>query len=245
MISLRIERDLLAGGRQFRLDVQIESSVRRIVLFGPSGSGKTLTAQAIAGLLRPDRGHIRVGEATLYDSGQGVFLAPQQRKLGYLQQDYGLFPHLTVAQNIVFGLRKGWFNPRRNSMPDTARRWVDAFELGAVLQSYPAQISGGQKQRTALARALAVEPRLLLLDEPLSALDFGLRHKMREELASLQATLEIPTILITHDPEDARMLADQVYYMEHGRIVGESDPGHLHLLQSSTPSITLDALKIA
>src|SRR5690606_12968527 len=148
-------------------------------------------------------------------------------------------------QNIGFGLKQGLFNPRRHALPDVAARWVEAFGLQSVLHSYPREISGGQKQRTALARALAVQPRLLLLDEPLSALDVSLRRKMREELADLQETLQIPTILITHDPDDAVVLADEVHLIREGSIVGRCHPSALRELQSSTPSMTLDALKIA
>lgn len=245
MISIDIQRRIWSGRREFMLDVQLTSGVRRIALFGPSGSGKTLTVQAISGLMRPDSGCIRVNGVTFYDAKQGVFLAPQERKLGYLRQDYGLFPHLTVEQNIGFGLKKGLFNLRRHALPDSAQRWVEVFELQSVLQSYPRELSGGQKQRTALARALSVEPRLLLLDEPLSALDAALRHKMREELASLQARIQIPTVLITHDPEDAVMLADEVHHIRNGSIVGSCHPSELLPAQSSTPSITLDALKMA
>ena len=247
MISVHIQRRVLSGKREFNLNVQLASQAQRIALFGPSGSGKTLTLQAIAGLMRPDSGSIQVGDMTLYDAAQGICLPAQHRKLGYLQQDYGLFPHLTVEQNIGFGLARGWLNPKRHNLPESASRWVKAFELEDVLQSYPGEISGGQKQRTALARALSVAPRLLLLDEPLSALDAGLRQKMREELADLQSRLQIPTVLITHDPEDAMMLADEVYLIRDGCITGVCRPSELEVVRpySSTPSMTLDALKIA
>lgn len=245
MIEINIARRIYAGNREFQLDIQLESKARRIALFGPSGSGKTLTVHAIAGLMHPDSGYIRVDGCTFFDAGKNIFLTPQARKLGYLQQDYGLFPHLTVEQNIGFGLKRGLFNPRRHSLPQEATRWVDAFGLQSVLHSYPREISGGQKQRTALARALSVQPRLLLLDEPLSALDVGLRRKMREELATLQTTLQIPTILITHDPDDAVVLADEVHMIRDGKIVGCCHPSALRELQSSTPSMTLDALKMA
>lgn len=245
MMRLDIKRRMLAGARQFLLDIQIDAKARRIALFGRSGAGKTLTVQAIAGLMRPDSGCIQVSGTTFYDSSQGIFLSPQQRRVGYLQQDYGLFPHLTVAQNVGFGLSGGWLNPRGRTLPQAARRWIESFELDGILHSYPAEISGGQKQRVALARALAVEPGVLLLDEPLSALDAGLRDRMRDELAALQARLDIPTILITHDPDDALVLADRIYQIQDGRIVDEYDPSQLPSRQSRTPTITLDALKIA
>lgn len=227
MITVRIKKKLSAGPREFQLDINIASNATRIVLFGPSGSGKTLTVQAIAGLLQPDKGCVVVSGNTLFDSEQGVNLAPQQRKLAYLQQDYALFPHLTVAQNIGFGMKKGWLNFGRKALPDAAQHWIDAFELDGILQSFPSEISGGQKQRVALARALVVQPRLLLLDEPLAALDTGLRNKMRNELAALQAAIDIPTILITHDPEDALVLADEVFQMHDGQIVDQCLPSQL------------------
>lgn len=247
MIEIAISRRLSNGAQVFVLDVELVSEARRIALFGPSGSGKTQTLQAIAGLTRPDAGRIVIDGVTLFDSERGVFLRARERGVAYLQQDYGLFPHLTVAQNIGFGLCRGWLNPRRGALSDEAMYWVRAFELDGLLDSYPRDISGGQKQRVALARALALKPRLLLLDEPLSALDSALRKKMRQEIAALQSRLNIPVVLITHDPEDAACLADQVFCIQDGRIVKSCHPRELarHALQSSTPSMTLDALKIA
>jgi molybdate transport system ATP-binding protein len=184
--------------------------------------------QAIAGLARPDRGRIVVDGTTLFDSDQGVCLTAQARKLAYVHQDYALFPHLTVGQNILFGLSQGWRNPRRQvAMPPEAAYWIEAFELESVLMSYPREISGGQKQRVALARALIAGPRLLLMDEPLSAVDTALRNKMRQELLAMQARLSIPTVLITHDIEDALCLADQVFCIADGRIVRACEPGEL------------------
>lgn len=223
-MRVQIRRAIRAGEREFVLDVAFESSHRRIALFGPSGSGKTLTVQAIAGLMRPDNGCITLNDRTLFDSSSGICLAPQARRVAYLFQDYGLFPHLTVAQNVCFGLAKGWRNPHCDVLPEAARHWMEAFELDVVAHHYPHQISGGQKQRTALARALAVQPEALLLDEPFAALDAALRRKLRAELAALQRRLDIPMILITHDPEDVRNLAEEVYMIRDGRIVGSAAP---------------------
>lgn len=222
-IDLSIKLLLSSGGRQFNLDMAFASQDRRIALFGPSGAGKTLTLKSIAGLLQPDSGHIKVGERTLFDSDQKICLKPQQRHLAYLFQEYALFPHLTVGQNIAFGLRKGMRNPGKKAvLPEEAMYWVQAFELDALLGNYPSQISGGQRQRVALARALATEPDILLLDEPFSALQDSLRCKLREELAELQARLTVPTVLITHDPKDVHMLADTVFELENGSVVSNS-----------------------
>lgn len=226
-ISVDIRRTVASGQREFVLDVAFESDERRIALFGPSGSGKTLTIQTIAGLMRSDSGRIVVNDKIFFDSAQQIFLAPQARRVAYLFQEYGLFPHLTIAQNICFGLTRRWKNPRRNDVPAAAQKWIAAFELESLIHSYPSEISGGQKQRVALARALAVEPDILLLDEPLAALDANLRKKMRIELAALLSRLAIPLILITHEPADVVALADQVFKICDGKIVGSCRPSDL------------------
>lgn len=226
-VYIEIQRSIQVAARHFELDIKINTQAQRIALFGPSGSGKTLTIQAMAGLLTPDSGEVRINNTVLFNSATGINIIPQKRKLAYLLQDYGLFPHLTVGQNISFGLHKGFFNPSKKWLPTEAKRWVDVFELAPILNNYPAEISGGQKQRTALARALAVAPELLLLDEPLAALDSHLRVRMRQELAQLQHKLGIPSIIITHDPEDALMLADEVYKIADGKIVEQCSPTEL------------------
>ncbi len=225
-MSLSVDIECRVGGADgFLLRPRWRTDARRVALFGPSGSGKSLTMQAIAGLLRPDRGRIEVAGRVLFDAETGVDVPPRGRRLAYLFQDYALFPHLTVRQNIGFGLRHGWLNLHgRRDLPERARRWVRAFGLDALLDRYPAELSGGQRQRVALARALSTDPGLLLLDEPLSALDAGLRARMREELAQLQRDIDIPTVLITHDQDDVQALAEEVFHMVHGAIQGGAEP---------------------
>ncbi len=219
-MSLCIEiRHRLPDAPDFTLDVRLRTDARRIALFGPSGAGKSLTMQAIAGLLKPDTGLVEVAGRTLFDSARGIDVPPRDRRLAYLFQDYALFPHLTVRQNIGFGLTRRWVNfQRRRPLPASARRWVETFALADLLDRHPDQLSGGQRQRVALARALSTQPALMLLDEPLSALDAGLRAQMRRELGELQARIDIPTIVITHDPGDVEALADEVFHIEQGRI---------------------------
>ncbi|MGY6270414.1 ATP-binding cassette domain-containing protein [Achromobacter denitrificans] len=217
-VSIRVRKQMMSGDRRFALDVAFDSSAKRIALFGPSGAGKSLTLRAVAGLLRPDSGRIEINGRVLYDAEARICLPAQSRRVAYLFQDYALFPHLTVAQNIAFGLRRGWLNPPRREVGPQAQRWVDAFELGSIVGSYPGEISGGQKQRVALARALMLQPDILLLDEPFSALDAQLRGKMRLELNALQRQLDVPMLLITHDPADVDALADEVFEVREGSV---------------------------
>ncbi len=217
-VDLHLQKELRAADRVFSLDITLASDSQRIVLYGPSGSGKSLTLKAIAGLMRPDSGHIRIQGRTLFDSTQGIDVRVQERNVAYLFQDYALFPHLTVAQNIAFGLARGSVNLRRPAEHAAVRQWLQAFELDAIAHSRPAQISGGQRQRVALARALVAEPDMLLLDEPFSALDLSLRQRMRAELAELQTRLQVPMLLITHDPADVEALGQTVFELRDGRL---------------------------
>ena len=200
----------------FGLDIALRSDARRLAVVGPSGSGKSLTLQLLAGLLKPDGGHIRVNGGTWFD--ERINLPARKRRVGLLFQDYALFPHLTVAQNIAFGLRHGWCTPPQKQAVRLAEFWLDKMQLTALAAHYPHQISGGQRQRTALARACIANPRWLLLDEPFSALDIGLRSRMRQWLLDLQQELDIPMLLITHDPEDSEVLAQEVAHMEVGKL---------------------------
>ncbi|HWW05432.1 ABC transporter ATP-binding protein [Collimonas sp.] len=217
-MEISIRKHLQAGDRGFNLDITLRTGSNRVVLYGPSGAGKSLTLQAIAGLLIPDHGMIRLKQNVLFNSATGICLPPQQRKVAYLFQDYALFPHLTVAQNVAFGLRKGSFNLRRPHDHPMVKKWLASFELSATANSYPHQLSGGQRQRVALARALVLEPDILLLDEPFSALDLSLRDKMRHELSELQRHLDVPMMVITHDPADLALLGDEIFEIRDGKI---------------------------
>jgi len=214
-----LQRVLRHGGTRFDLNVRFASDVSRLVLYGPSGAGKTQTLKMIAGIARPDGGCVAVAGRTLFDSACGLDLSPQQRRLAYVFQDYALFPHLSVRQNIGFGRRRGWLNPAPQVDDAAVDRWIAAFHLESVAWHYPHQLSGGQRQRTALARALVNDPTALLLDEPFAALDKALRHRLRDELKDLQAQLRLPMLLITHDDEDVHVLADQVVQLHAGRVV--------------------------
>jgi molybdate transport system ATP-binding protein len=217
-LTVDIRKTFQSAERRFTLDVAFEATTQRVVLFGPSGAGKSLTLQAVAGLLRPDQGSITLHGKALFDSASGVDLKPQARKIGYLFQDYALFPHLNVRQNIGFGLQQGWLNPRARLAHSQVDYWLDALELKGVAGHHPVQLSGGQKQRVALARALVAQPQVLLLDEPFSALDSALRQRMRRELSDLQTRLDIPMVLITHDPDDVAAFGDQVVQIGDGRV---------------------------
>jgi molybdate transport system ATP-binding protein len=221
LMQVDIARTLRSGQRQFQLRARFATDSKRVVIYGASGAGKSQLLKAIAGLSRPDSGRIVLAGRTLFDSAARIDLPAQKRRVGYLFQDYALFPHLNVRQNIAFGLQRGLLNPSARADSEALRYWLQAFALEAVAHQTPDQLSGGQRQRVALARALIAEPSALLLDEPFAALDPALRVRMRSELDELQRRLDVPMLLITHDPDDASTFGGQVLTMADGAIVEE------------------------
>ena len=215
--------------RTFELRVRFQSTARRTVIYGPSGAGKTLTLQALAGLVRPDEGHIAFDGDVLFDSSAAIDIPARDRRFGYLFQDYALFPRLNVAQNIAFGLVRGWRNPGKRVGGEAVERWLRAFELVEVAAQRPHELSGGQRQRTALARALVHAPRALLLDEPFAALDPELRQRMRVELDALLRRIDIPVVMITHDPQDLAWFGEAALHLRDGAVVAPAAAAAAHL----------------
>jgi molybdate transport system ATP-binding protein len=211
-----IHKTVRSERRSFELRVRFQSRAKRCVVYGPSGAGKSLTLQALAGLITPDSGRIAFDDDVLFDAAKRIDRPARQRDFGYLFQDYALFPKLNVRQNIAFGLQAGVRNPSSKFESDAVEYWLNAFELQAVSGQLPSELSGGQRQRTALARALAHSPRALLLDEPFSALDPDLRDRMRAEMDELLQRVDIPVVMITHDPEDLEWFGDERIYLRDG-----------------------------
>lgn len=203
-------------GTVIRADLRSQATGFSVTtLFGPSGCGKTTVLRALAGLQQPQSGRITFNGKTWFDSSTGSMRSPQERNIGFLFQEYALFPQLTVAENVGYGLRSLTGEARRRQVDELLTR----FGVADLRDRYPSQISGGQQQRVALARTLARKPHLLLLDEPLSALDTALREQMRLELRSLLTGFEIPTFLVTHDRHEALALSDHLIVMGEGCIL--------------------------
>ncbi len=211
-------------GPSFHLDIALSIPPgRTIALLGPNGAGKSTVVAALAGLLGLEHGRIELASVVLDDPEQGIFVPPERRSVGVMFQDYLLFPHLSVIDNIGFGLRSR--GAGREESRARAEPWIEKLGLHGLEKSRPASLSGGQAQRVALARALVIDPDLLLLDEPLSALDVTTRAHLRRGLGEHLRAFTGPRLLITHDPTEAFLLGDEIHVIESGRItqVGTAD----------------------
>jgi len=218
MIHASISKHLHGANGDFLLEASLNIADGEFVaLFGASGVGKTTLLRCIAGLEQPEQGSIVVRGETWLDSVARLNLPPQQRRVGYMFQDYALFPNMTVRGNLEFALRKGEDQKRINEL-------LELMALGELQHRKPDSLSGGQKQRVALARALASEPRLLLLDEPFSALDAEMRSRLHDEILRLQKHFGITTVIVSHDVSEVCKLASRVMMMEAGRIVEQGKP---------------------
>ena len=211
----RLELDIRVPLRSFTLDVALDVGQEVVALVGPSGAGKSTVLRAVAGLVTPQEGRISLNGTVLFESSTRTKLPPEQRRIGLVFQDYALFPHMTVEQNVAFAGR------------GRAAELLERFGIAHLAKAKPAQLSGGERQRVGLARALARDPAALLLDEPLSALDAHTRANVRAELDEHLRGLELPTLLVTHDFEDAVALADRVGVIVEGRIHQLATPGEL------------------
>ena len=231
-MSERLEVRVVKRLPAFTLDVAWTAGAGVAVLFGPSGAGKTLTLQCLAGLLRPDAGRIVVDGRVLFDAAAAVDVRPQARRVGYVFQGYALFPHLSVADNVGFGLRD---RPRDERAARTAEV-LERLGVAELADRSPRELSGGQRQRVALGRALATDPALLLLDEPLSALDAPLRRVLRDELRAILRDWRTAAVVVTHDFTEAYRLADRIVVYDAGRVV-QSAPRSELLWQPASESV--------
>lgn len=221
---------------QFELQAQLSCDGRPLGLLGASGSGKSLLLRCIAGIETPDGGRILLNERALFDAEQGIRLPPAQRRVGVIFQNYALFPHLTVAQNIAFGIPAGLSEAEKQERIQAQLRLV---KLKGWENRYPTELSGGQQQRVALARALASEPEILLLDEPFSALDAHLRSQLEQEMGEILAGYKGVTLLVTHNIEEAFRLCGDLAVMEQGRIIVQGDK---HQLFEAPPCLSVAQL---
>ena len=234
-LQVRLCRSLTSEDGGFQLDVAFELQKGITILFGPSGAGKTTLLDCIAGLANPDKGRISVEARVLFDSEQGINVRPRERNIGYVFQDLALFPHLTVEANVAYGL--GGLTPEhRKQRVAAALALLGISELRA---RRPAKVSGGERQRVALARALVTRPSVLLLDEPLAALDMPVRMKIAEDLRRSIQELPIPVLYVTHSRDEVFMLGERMLMLERGKIIAEGTP---HQVMSAPRSETVAQL---
>lgn len=225
MILARLKKRFPAGpnSAEFQLDVEIKTAGMLTVLFGPSGAGKTLTLDSIAGFIRPEEGRVMIDDDILFDGATGVHLPPQARRCGYVFQNYALFPHMTLRENLEFAAE---FRPKLERHR-RVNEILDLFRLGDLAGRRPRELSGGQKQRCSIARALLAEPRLLLLDEPAQGLDPMLRAELHGVLRNVRAAFDTPILMVTHDLEECFALGDHMFILTNGRVAQQGTPSEI------------------
>ena len=237
-MSLTVEIKKTLG--DFRLDVAFESDGGISGLLGASGSGKSMTLMCIAGIVKPDSGRIVLNGATLFDSERRISLTPQRRRVGYLFQNYALFPHMTVRQNILCGLRSA---ADKQGRKDKLREIIDAMQLRGLEDHLPAQLSGGQQQRVALARIMVGAPDMLVLDEPFSALDSHLREQLQVETKKLLERFGKDALLVTHSRDEAYHLCRRIALLDAGKLVAFKDTKQLFADPGTPHAATLTGCK--
>lgn len=220
MLNFKVKKSFLKNGKQeFSLDAEFSAGDGITVLEGASGAGKTTVLRLIAGILAPDEGFIKLDSETFFDSSNKINLPIQARKVGFVFQDYALFPHLTAAQNVAYGAK---IEGKKEKL-EKAHELLKLFHIKHLQNRIPAEMSGGEQQRTALARALASEPRIVLLDEPLSAVDVETRAKLLDEIELAQSRTKIPFIYVTHNEAEATRLGSQRITLRNGKITKSED----------------------
>lgn len=207
---------------RFELNVQLKLGREVLALLGENGSGKSTTLKVIAGLVTPDEGYVRIGDTLAFHSELGINLPPQRRSIGFVFQELALFPHLNVYENIAYGLKVRGYSKAK--VREEVEAMMHTLGLTELRSHMPSELSGGQKQRVALARALVVKPKLLLMDEPFSALDQRTKQEVREEIRNILETFSMPAIIVTHDYEDAAILADRICVLSNGRVKSSDSP---------------------
>ncbi|TKK69846.1 ATP-binding cassette domain-containing protein [Ilyomonas limi] len=240
MIRINITKQLRLAHENTQLSIGTTIPSNTITaIYGPSGAGKTTLLKILAGLVQPEQGAVEVNGRIWLDTARRVCLPPQQRSIGFVFQEYALFPHMTVQQNLQFAAGK-------NGDKSYIDKLLHLVKMEAFIHAKPSQLSGGQQQRIALIRALVRKPQLLLLDEPLSALDDAMRHELRTELYHIQQQLQITTLLVSHDISEVYTLASNLIHLEHGKVVFQGEPQQLFgaASLSSTLQLTGEVLQV-
>lgn len=221
MIELQIQKLLKSSSGEMTLDIDLELEERKLItIYGKSGAGKSTLLMLLAGLMSPEKGCIKVGGEVWTDMDKRILLSPQKRNIGFVFQEYALFPNMTVKENLKFALGTG-------QSSDIVDQLIDIIDLGQLQNRKPSTLSGGQKQRVALARALVRRPKMLLLDEPLSALDHEMRLKLQSYILEVHREFSLTTLLISHDVSEIIRLSDFMVEMDHGRIIRSGNPAKM------------------